>query len=336
MRVEKSADAIVHEGQSSTGLWSPSPLTAAPARPKAARVATAEPQSTGTQAELPLHEVVARFRLQAAIEELERENRELREANQVLRDRNAVKDTAQRREAEEKVRDYQERLQEMAFDTALAEVRERRRIAVEVHDHLGQALSLVQIKLSSLRASVATQVRVTFDEAIALLARSIADTRTLIFELSPPVLYDLGLKEALAWLVEEIEKRQGLLVELVDDATDKPFDEAVAALVFRSIRELLTNVFKHARSGAATVSLRRAGDQVDIAVEDRGVGFDSGAIDVNSHGGGFGLFSIREQIRQLGGTVEIASVPSQGTRVSIHVPIKCPEMRKEHAPRNPR
>jgi two-component system CheB/CheR fusion protein len=232
-----------------------------------------------------------------------------------------VTDMTRRMEFEQKVHDYQDKLRQTAFDTALAEERERRRIAVEVHDHIGQALALAQIKLTSIRDDLTGAPRVAFDHALDLLVQSIADTRTLIFDLSPPVLYDLGLKEALSWLVEDLEKRHGIQIELTDDGRDKPLPDATAALVFRAVRELFANIFKHARATSARLSLRRTDGHYNIDVEDRGVGFDPKEIDRRQAGGGFGLFSVREQIGRLGGTVEIVSQPGRGTRVNVRVPI---------------
>jgi signal transduction histidine kinase len=226
---------------------------------------------------------------------------------------------------DKEVRAYQDRLRQMAFDTALTEDRERRRIATQVHDHIGQSLALAQIKLTSIREAIGAPGRATFDEAVELLEQSIVDTRTLIFDLSPPVLYDLGLREALSWLVEEFEKRHGIVIEVTDDGMDKRLDDATAGLVFRAVRELLTNVLKHAKADSARVSLRRAGDHIDIEVEDKGTGFDAKALGARSSGGGFGLFSVREQISRLGGTVEVISTPGRGTRVNMRVPLNTDE-----------
>jgi len=227
----------------------------------------------------------------------------------------ALEDVTESRHARQK-------LQHMAFDAALAEERERRRIAADLHDRIGQSLALAQHKLTAMRDSVSGALRAAMDEAVALLAQSAVDTRTLTSELSPLVLYDLGLKDALSWLVEDVEKRHGIHVELHDDDVSKPLDDATAALVFRAVRELLMNVFKHAQASTAKVSLHRTGDQVEVDVEDKGVGFEPADIAFQSARGGFGLFSVREQISRLGGTVDVVSAPRMGTRVSMRVPIK--------------
>ncbi len=235
-----------------------------------------------------------------------------------------IADVTVRREAERKIREYQAKLQQMAFEAALAEERERRRIAQDLHDRVGQSLALARIKLDVVRKNAATkEVRTAIDTAVELISTSIEDTRTLTFDLAPPVLYDLGLKPALAWLCEDIEKRTGVHVEIADDGVQPRFDEPTAALLFRAVRELLTNVFKHAQAPTARVALEQVGERFEIHVEDTGAGFD---VDKLGRGpdAGFGLFSVREQIARLGGTVDIESTPRRGTRVSLRVPVAKP------------
>jgi two-component system, chemotaxis family, CheB/CheR fusion protein len=233
-----------------------------------------------------------------------------------------VTDITLRRASEKAIRAYQEKLQNMAFDAARTEERERRRIAVELHDRIGQSLALAQIKLTSVRDGLTGSPRAAVDAAVELLEQSDADTRSLTFELSPPVLYDLGLADALNWLAEEMEKRHGMHIEVIDDAANKPLDETSRALVFRAIRELVMNVTKHAQTPAAKVTLRRIDHQFEIAVEDSGAGFDAAAeAKAKSGSGGFGLLSVREQIRRLGGTMVVESAPKHGTRVCVRVPL---------------
>jgi signal transduction histidine kinase len=207
----------------------------------------------------------------------------------------------------------------MAFDATLTEESERRRIAADLHDRIGQSLALAQMKLKSMVMGDRDQRPV--EEAIDLLAHSIVDTRTLIFDLSPPILYDLGLKEALLWLAEDLGQRCALQIEVSGDGTPPRLNDATAALVFRAVRELLTNVLKHAQVLAAEVKLELTGDLLEIAVTDEGVGFDTGAMARASTQGGFGLFSVREQLSRLGGTLEIESGRYQGTQVRLRVPV---------------
>jgi signal transduction histidine kinase len=135
-------------------------------------------------------------------------------------------------------------------------------------------------------------------------------------------LYDLGLKEALGWLAEDLEKRHGIKIEVRDDGADKPLDDAAKAVVFRAVRELLMNVLKHAKSAAAKVSLRRAEGHYLIDVEDQGIGFDLGSTKEPPDRQGFGLLSVREQISRLGGDVTLESCLGSGTVASVRVPLQ--------------
>jgi signal transduction histidine kinase len=168
-----------------------------------------------------------------------------------------------------------------------------------------------------------------------LIAKALEDSRSLVFELSPPVLYDLGLEEAVAWLADDVEKRHGLTVAVSDDGSEKPLDDAAKAVVFRGVRELLMNVLKHAEMPAATVRLWRADEELHMEVSDAGVGFDPTAPAERSSPGRFGLFSVREQIARLGGSVKILSAPQRGTVVSLRVPLKTSALHRRISDRPP-
>jgi two-component system CheB/CheR fusion protein len=228
-------------------------------------------------------------------------------------------DIVARRESEARIHEYEQKLGEMALDAAIAEERERRRIAADLHDHVGQALALLQIRLTTLRDTLPGEARAGVNECIRTIEQSIADTRTLTFELSPPILYDFGLKAAVAWLAEQFAARHGLTIT-VEGLDVLELDADVVSVLFRVVRELLTNVVKHAHSPHATVTFRREGDHLGIDVEDGGVGFDAAVLGSRASRG-FGLFSVREQIGRLGGTFEIASASDAGTRVSLRVPL---------------
>lgn len=142
----------------------------------------------------------------------------------------------------------------------------------------------------------------------------------MTFELSPPVLYELGLEAALEWLAEQFQKRHRIPCELKDDGRAKPLGDDVRAMLFRAANELLLNVAKHAHAHAARVSVRRLAQEVRVTVEDDGVGFDTSEARARSRG--FGLFNIRERLEQIGGHVEIKSGPGRGTRVTIAAPLE--------------
>jgi PAS domain S-box-containing protein len=229
-------------------------------------------------------------------------------------------DLSERVQGERRIRDYQARLQQMAFDAALTEERERRRIAADLHDHLGQTLVLAQLKLTAARQSNPDAMRRALEETLPLLEQSIAETRTLTFDLSPPILYDLGLKEAISWLAEQLERMHGLRIELSVDGVESGLGAEGNAVVYRAVRELLTNVFKHAKHPSARVTLEAKDNTLCVSVEDQGIGFHLTTLQ-QAESQGFGLMNVQEQIKRLGGNVEIQSAPNQGTRVTMSLPL---------------
>jgi len=225
------------------------------------------------------------------------------------------------------LRKYQMQLRSLASELTLAEQRERRRIAVELHDDIAHLLVMCKLKLSSLGQSLGvagSNAAETFDQIKGALDEAIGYTRTLIFRLSPPVLYELGLEAAVEWLAAQFKARHGLDVKIQDDGQPKMLGEDVRAALFQSIRELLFNVVKHANSDRATISLARSGQQVQVTVQDEGAGFDAQALEPDPQMNGLGLFSIRERIDLLGGTVTVDSAPGRGTRITLTAPIALP------------
>jgi signal transduction histidine kinase len=235
-----------------------------------------------------------------------------------------VHDVTHRKQVEERIRTYQERIQSLASELSLAEERERRRIATILHDRISQTLAICKIKLGALRASASsTELAEPLDEIHELIDEIIQETRSLTFEVSSPILYELGLEAAVEWLVEQIQEQHGLLSHFEDDRQPKPLDDDVRVLLFQAVRELLTNVAKHAQAHNVKVSLRREDSNIKITVEDDGNGFDTS--DVVSHWSraeGFGLFSIRERLGHFGGRLEVESKPGHGTWVTLAAPLK--------------
>jgi signal transduction histidine kinase len=144
----------------------------------------------------------------------------------------------------------------------------------------------------------------------------------LTFDLSPPVLYELGLEAALESLMERMQKLHDLRFEFVDDNQPKPLSEDLAVLLYRAVQEVLVNIVKHAQARTAKTSIEKDDKKVRVTIRDDGVGFD--VTEIESHvdrEGKFGLFSIRERLDHLGGHVEIATKPGQGTQVTLVVPL---------------
>jgi PAS domain S-box-containing protein len=228
-------------------------------------------------------------------------------------------DITERKLSEQQILDYQERLKSLAAAVVLAEERERRRIGAGLHDDVGQALAIVKIKLGELCRSAAESGSVQkLEEIRGLLDQAIRSTRTLSFELSSPVLYELGLAAALQELGERMEKRGDIQFHFRAERWRDPGAE-LAIVLYRSVRELLFNVVKHAQASHVRMAIDASDDQVRIVIEDDGVGFAAGG-QVFDASGGFGLFTVREQLIHAGGGLEIESSPGAGTRVQLFAP----------------
>jgi PAS domain S-box-containing protein len=230
-----------------------------------------------------------------------------------------ARDVTQRKEAERKLLEYQQQLRSLASELSLTEARERKRIAADLHDRIGQALALTRIKLGTLKAGThSAKKSASIEETIRLIEATIKEVRTLIFELSSPLLYEVGLKAAVEQLVEQVRDQHGVPISLEDDGRPKPLTIDGSVVLFQAIRELLLNVVKHAAAHRVCVSMRRRNNAVEITVQDDGVGFHVSrqAFKPGSEGG-YGLFSIRERLEYLGGRVTVESTPGRGTRAAL-------------------
>ncbi|MBI5443318.1 MAG: ATP-binding protein [Deltaproteobacteria bacterium] len=269
----------------------------------------------------------AEWSLRQAREALERANLDLeqrvREQTESLRTTNEalVEKIAQCTQAQDALFRHQEQLRALSSELTLAEERERRRLATELHDRIGTGLAFAKIKLASLlRDGSADGCPPELRDGLGLIDQAIADARTLTFELSSPILYEMGLEAAIDWLAEKTAKDHGLQVVFESCNLPRDVPEDVSVLLFQAVRELLANVVKHARAREVRISCAREEDDVRIVVEDDGAGFATPANGAFRARQGFGLFSIRERLGSLGGLIEIEPA-EPGTRVTLVAPL---------------
>jgi signal transduction histidine kinase/CheY-like chemotaxis protein len=274
-------------------------------------------------ADLELRIASRTAQLKVANHALEMELGQRRRAEEALRRLNA--DLEQR--VAERTRDLvasNHRLQALASELTLAEQRERKRLASELHDYLAQILALGRIKISQLRQKTSGQpdaVQQLVAEVDNLLEKAGEYTRSLMAKLNPPVLDELGLPSALAWLAKQMPLH-GLLVEVHVSQERVPLPDDQAVLLFQSVRELLINVAKHAGTDRATVSLAIDPDQeLRIEVQDHGRGFDPVAMEAKSESEHFGLFSVKERMQAMGGRLDVKSKPGAGTTLTMTLPL---------------
>jgi len=238
-----------------------------------------------------------------------------------------VRNIAERKHKEQQLQEYQGRLKALAAQLTLVEEKERRRIAADLHDQIGQSLVLARMQIASAKKS-ATDAGLTakLDDISENLREAVHDTRHLMFELSSPTMHSIGLRAAISeWLEDQIEKRYGIKTEFfdnIDGGQAKVLDENVRAILFRNVRELLVNVVKHAQASQVSILMEHTNDALKIVVQDDGIGFDSRELSqTEGVKGGFGLFSIEERMSDLGGALEIVSQP-KGCKAILTVPLR--------------
>ncbi|MBS0374643.1 MAG: GAF domain-containing protein [Proteobacteria bacterium] len=211
-------------------------------------------------------------------------------------------------------------LRELAADLEAAEERERRQIATDLHDDLGQTLAAAQIRLAALRAHPDREVAGAAQALTGLVDRAALATRSLAAQLAPMVLHELGLAAALEVLGEEIGQSFGLRVRVSDDGVAKPLSAAARSILYRATRELLINAAKHARTHEAVVSTRVSDGRLEVRVEDAGAGYDPAAA-APGRRHARGLATLRERLTLVGGAMQVETAPGRGTRVLLTAPL---------------
>ncbi len=192
---------------------------------------------------------------------------------------------------------------------------------MSLHDDVCQNLAYSKMKLQLVNGALEGQSgNKDLVEVCDILTKMLHEVRTLTFELSSPVLTEFGFEAAVAnWLKEQIERKHGIHTVFGEDGQTKCLSQDVEAMLFRSVRELLTNVVKHAEARTVEVHITRDADEIVIAVEDNGIGFTPENIVTSKESGGYGLFSIRER---LGGRLDIHSSPGQGCKSVLRAPLQ--------------
>lgn len=232
-----------------------------------------------------------------------------------------------RAELEVKVEERTTELRRLATELSMAGLRERRRIAAELHDELQQLLSSCRLRLDALREQpLQPAATATVDQVCGILDRAIRETRALTFRLANPILDQFGLGPALKDLCEVMTAEHKLPFEFTDDGEPKPLSEHCRDVIYRCVRELVVNVVRHAGASRARISLLHVGEHARVIVSDDGRGFDTERAGQGfSRTGGFGLFHAREELQACGARIEFRSRPGFGTSVIVEVPLVAAE-----------
>jgi PAS domain S-box-containing protein len=245
----------------------------------------------------------------------------------------AVRDLTERREAERQrevlyreVHRGRERLAVLSTRLLAAQESERRTIARELHDEIGQALTAVSVNLQRLTAAPDADDRMeVLDESITITQQTLRQVRNLSLDLRPSLLDDLGLGPALRWYLDRQGQRLGCTVSLDDNLGDVRYPAPIETTCFRVAQEAITNVVRHSNAQTIRVSVRRETGELQLTVEDDGGGFDvDAARDRATRGQSLGLLGMEERAALAGGRIEILSRPGAGTRVVARFPLAAP------------
>ena len=234
------------------------------------------------------------------------------------------RDITERRRAEEKVTHYQNQLRALVSQLTLSEERERKSLAVELHDGVCQSLAMAKLRVDEqLSNHSAEMVWTLLEDLQTSLIDIIEEARSLTNNLGTPMLQEFGLSAALEkWLDTEITIKHQLKTRVIDKGIPKKLNEDTKSLLFRAVRELALNAVKHAQAQTLTVSLETKSEELLVAIIDDGRGFKQTEVaEQDFSQGGYGLFSIRERVSYIGGSMTIESVLDRGTRILLCVPL---------------
>jgi PAS domain S-box-containing protein len=213
-------------------------------------------------------------------------------------------------------------LRKLASELVVSEERERKRVAGVLHDDIAQILAAARMRLDLLQSTPSDQKdKQTLQEVKSFLVQSIQETRALMNDLGNPVLFDLGLKAACEALAKRLMERHPVRISCEIPDAYKDLDPDVKTIVFQVVRELLNNIAKHSQAQNARVMIDMEDGHFRVRVTDDGVGFDSRTLGTPADEGGFGLYSIRERLIAMNGSLKIESASGAGTAVTAFLPV---------------
>ncbi|MBN2455138.1 MAG: PAS domain S-box protein, partial [Sedimentisphaerales bacterium] len=245
----------------------------------------------------------------------------------------SLEDVTDHKKSQDTIVSKQEQLRRLSSELLMVEEQERRKLAIDLHDSVGQILAFLKIELGNmLRSEMPSESVRTLKQILEHVKEAIKQTRTLTFEISPPELYTIGLESAIEELPRRFTEERNLQCRFETTNEPKVLNEQVKILLYRSVRELLINVLKHAKATMVNVTVGNVNDDIEITVEDDGKGFEPSEFN-KSQGAkstGFGLFSISERMTNIGGTLDIQSSYDNGTRITLRAPLETKVQKKEY------
>jgi two-component system sensor histidine kinase UhpB len=233
----------------------------------------------------------------------------------------AFHDITELKQAEQELQQSRQQLRELSVFLQTVREEERKRIARELHDELGQTLTALRIDLNWLEERLpGAEPRITDKLAAmeSLLNKTVDSMRRISEDLRPGMLDDLGLAAAIEHHVEKFTEQTGIPCELTMRQDDFDLDEQIATAVFRILQESLTNVTRHAAASRVSIEVQESGDEIRLTVQDDGCGLPDKK---DRRRNSYGLLGMHERVKMLGGYLEISSAPGKGTRIEAVIPV---------------
>lgn len=232
-----------------------------------------------------------------------------------------------RREAEESLRSAHARLQTLSRQLMQVQERERRQLAHDLHDEIGQAVTAIKMNLQTMqRVADTSAVQEPLSDSLGILDKILQRVRDLSLDLRPSLLDDLGLVPAVRWYVERQAKRAGLLAEVEAENVLQNLEPDMAVACFRMVQESITNILRHAKASKIYVALRQREQSLELCIKDDGIGFGGRETSAQAaNRPSLGLLGMQERAQALGGTITIQSLPGQGTEVHVWIPFRSRE-----------
>lgn len=250
----------------------------------------------------------------------------LRTAELTAVNKNLLTEIAERKQTEETLKESERQIRHLSFQLLRAQEIERRRISMELHDELGQALNVMKLRIGALERDSRKDpraLREDYEQLLAYLDDIIDEVRRLSLALSPRVLEDLGLTSAIRWLIGNFERIPGLNVNAAIEEIDHLFHQNDRMTIYRVIQEALTNISRYAEARNVSVSIRRCDGKAVFSIEDDGNGFEpERVVKQDASDKGFGLATMNERVRMMGGSFDLTSRAGEGTKISFYIPVE--------------
>jgi signal transduction histidine kinase len=223
----------------------------------------------------------------------------------------------------EQIRTGRRQLQMLSQQLLEAQEGERRNIARELHDEIGQALTAVKVNLQSVkRLTDRSELISPLDDSIALVERTLQQVRDLSLDLRPSLLDDLGVVSALRWYIDRQAQRAGFDAKFFTNLPEKRLPPDLETTCFRVVQEALTNILRHAKASQVWIELQQVENELQLTIRDNGIGFEVASVMQNPSGElGLGILGMQERVQLIGGEISIQSAPNLGTEVMVKFPI---------------